>query len=105
MNKLELKKELKALGIVVKDNKIKRSDIQKILGSPETIRHLMQALYSMLGNKRYLHDLEELLKDKLGDLTPEEDHTLVYLMRDLNDFQHGTSRKDLWNYKPKIPTR
>ncbi len=47
----------------------------------------MRALFQTLGNKRYLHDLEKLLNDRLTELTPFEDETLAMLGRDLLDLR------------------
>jgi len=93
MNKEELKKELKVRGIFVTNDKIKKTDINKILASREGIRYLMQTLYQILGNKKYLHDFEKLLKDKLGDLSPEDNETLMYLVRDLKQYSNDQESK------------
>jgi len=97
MNKEELKKELEIRGILINKGKIKKSDIDKrlnsLVASTDGIRYLMQALYQMLGNKRYLHDLETLLKDKLGDLKPEENETLMFLTRDLKQYTNEQESK------------
>jgi len=45
---------------------------------------LMSALYRLLGNKRYLHDFEQMLASKMGDLNGFEKQTIMYLVRDLN---------------------
>jgi hypothetical protein len=65
----------------------------RIQAKGDGVRYLMQSLYQMLGNKRYLHDLEKLFQDKLADITPQENETLMFLMRDLKD-QHGTSQRN-----------
>ena len=84
MNKQELKKELKSLGIVAKNDKIKKSDIQKVLGSGDAIRFLMKTLFVTLGNKHYLYDLEKILEKKLTELSYPESETLMYLARDVS---------------------
>jgi hypothetical protein len=51
------------------------------------IKFLIQAFYQLLGNKRYIHDLEILLNEKLTDLTPHEQQTLMYLFHDLKSIR------------------
>lgn len=43
------------------------------------IQILMHSLYTLLGNKVYLRDLETLLKEKLTNLSPHEKQTLLLL--------------------------
>jgi len=57
----------------------------------ESLRYLMKALYVTVGNKRYLHDLDELLKAKLVDLEPRDNETLLMLARDIADLTSGSS--------------
>jgi hypothetical protein len=47
------------------------------------ISSLIRALAQTVGNKRYLHDLENLL-NKL-ELTPHDEETIWYLIRDLKN--------------------
>lgn len=51
------------------------------------LRLLIRALYQKLGNKRYLHDLENLFTEKLTNLTGGEKQTIMYLVRDLNSMR------------------
>ena len=83
MNKEELKSDLRALGITLKSNKISKSSIEKVLATNASVQTLIRSLYSVLGNKRYLHDLEDLLNEKFAELTSFEDETIMYLARDL----------------------
>lgn len=92
MNKVELKKEIKALGIVVKDNKIKKSDARKIVSLTDGLKFLMQVLYRALGNKRYLHDLEVLLKERLAGISANDQDTLFRLARDIEDACDSSSK-------------
>lgn len=55
----------------------------KIVARQDSIDYLMRSLRHLIGNKIYLRDLENLL-EKLGELTPEEDETLLFLARDLS---------------------
>lgn len=56
-----------------------------IMASPNNaaLRDLVTTLYQLLGNKRYLHDLEVILG--WLELNPHDSQTIMYLMRDLKD--------------------
>jgi hypothetical protein len=58
------------------------SFLKKVEAAGDGVQHLMQVLYRTVGNKRYLHDLEVLLK-KL-ELTGHDEQTLHFLARDLD---------------------
>lgn len=65
----------------------------------ESLRYLMKALYATVGNKRYLHDFDELLKAKLVDLEPRDNETLLMLARDISDLtseSSSSSPKKYW---------
>lgn len=57
------------------------------------IQYLMRVLFSTLGNKRYLHDLEILLKDKLADLSGKDEETLLLLCRDIQELERKSHSK------------
>jgi hypothetical protein len=59
------------------------SFLTKVQGRSDTISSLIRALAQAVGNKRYLHDLEDLL-NKL-ELTPHDEETIWYLIRDLKN--------------------
>lgn len=50
---------------------------------------LMQTLYQVVGNKRYMRDLERLLNDKLTDLDEFDAETLRMLARSLRELNNG----------------
>ena len=54
----------------------------KVKAQQDGIKYFIDALQSALGNKRYLQDLEVLL-GRLGELSPDEDETLLLLSKDL----------------------
>lgn len=59
--------------------------VSKATGSSsDAVPALIRALAQTLGNKRYLHDLEDLLK-RLEPLSSYENETLWYLIRDLKN--------------------
>lgn len=65
------------------------SFLKKISSKTETtasdaLPALIRALYQKVGNKRYMHDLEDLLK-RLEPLSAFENETLWYLIRDLKN--------------------
>jgi len=64
------------------------SYLQKITeatgSASDAVPALIRALAQSLGNKRYLHDLEDLLK-RLEPLSSYENETLWYLIRDLKN--------------------
>ena len=64
------------------------------------MKELMKTLYVLLGNKRYLHDLEKIL-EKL-DLTPAERQTMEHLRNDLRNLQNELSQA---KQKAKQPWR
>jgi len=69
----------------------------KATAKTESIRYLMRALYSTLGNKRYLHDFETLLNEKLADIAPNEDQILLYLARDISGIETAShAAKQPW---------
>jgi hypothetical protein len=68
-------------------------DNKKIEADRGAVRYLMQALHSTLGNKRYLHDLEILLKEKLKDIAPQDEQTILYLAHDIADIPGSARRK------------
>ena len=47
-------------------------------------KYLMSALYQLLGNKRYLHDFEQMLTTRFDNMNGFEKQTVMYLVRDLN---------------------
>ena len=57
----------------------------KIVARQDSVGYLMRSLRHLVGNKVYLQDFENLL-EKLGEFTPEEDETLLYLARDISRF-------------------
>ena len=46
------------------------------------VKDLIRAFATSTGNKVYLRNLEELLEERLSDLTPQETETLYYLIRE-----------------------
>ena len=46
---------------------------------------LIKTLYQVVGNKRYMHDIEKYLKRI--EITPKEKHTLRYLIADLKELK------------------
>lgn len=50
----------------------------------QEVKYLMSALYQLLGNKRYLHDFEQILTTRFDNLDGDEKQTIMYLVRDLN---------------------
>lgn len=56
------------------------------------IQNLIRALYETVGNKRYMHSIEEMLK-KLPDLTPAEREAIRYLASDLRQVKIASDRK------------
>lgn len=52
----------------------------------EMLRTLIQTLYQTLGNKRYLHDIEQMLSEI--ELTPEQQRAVLYLIQDLRHHEH-----------------
>ena len=54
------------------------------------MNELMRALYQLLGNKRYLNDLEKIL-ERL-ELTPHERGTMQYLQNDLKQLENENSQ-------------
>lgn len=54
----------------------------KVEASSEALPALIRALAQTVGNKRYIHDLEDLLK-RLEPLSSFESETVWYLIRDL----------------------
>jgi len=65
----------------------------------EGYRILIRTLYQTVGNKRYLNDLENLLA-RLGDLSPEEDETLLMLAHDLKRVDNRMSNSVHNNFLP-----
>lgn len=65
----------------------------------EGYRIFIRALYQLVGNKRYLNDLENLLT-RLGDLSPEEDETLLMLARDLKRVDNQLADATHHNFLP-----
>jgi len=57
---------------------------RSVVASSDAVPALIRALAQTIGNKRYLHDLEDLLK-KLEPLSSFENETLWYLIRDLKN--------------------
>lgn len=55
---------------------------KETLGESDVIRYLIRVLTQNIGNKRYMHDFENLLK-RLEPLSSFETETLWYLIRDL----------------------
>jgi hypothetical protein len=68
-------------------------DNKKVEADRGAVRYLMQALYSTLGSKRYLHDLEILLKEKLKDIEPQDEQTILYLAHDISDIPGSAKRQ------------
>ena len=68
--------------------------------------NLIQALHSTIGNKRYLHDLEKLLEEKLKDLDSNDEQTLLYLAHDISDIGNDASnaKKKFKDHPNKIVT-
>ena len=60
--------------------------INKIQSYHDEIGHTMKVLYSILGNKRYLKDLEDILSRV--ELRPEERQTFHLLARDLQSLEN-----------------
>jgi hypothetical protein len=59
----------------------------------EMLRLFSQTLYQILGNKRYLHDLEKMLSEV--ELTPEQKRAVLYLVQDLREHDlRATTRKN-----------
>jgi hypothetical protein len=56
--------------------------VQEAKANSEALPALMRALRQTCGNKVYMRDLEVLL-NKLEPLTPHENETLWFLVRDL----------------------
>lgn len=56
-----------------------------------SMKELMQVFYRLLGNKRYLSDLERIL-EKL-DLDINERETLILLAQDLGHIQTDLNKK------------
>jgi len=54
------------------------------------MKELMRIFYQLLGNKRYLYDLENIL-DKL-DLSPKERQTMNFLKNDLQSLQMDVNK-------------
>lgn len=52
------------------------------------VKDLIRAFATSTGNKVYLRNLEELLEERLSDLTPQETETLYYLIRDIEETGH-----------------
>ena len=57
------------------------------------VQNLIRALYETVGNKRYMHDIEELLK-KLPELTPNEQAAIRFLASDLRQLKISADRKN-----------
>jgi len=66
--------------------------------SSDAVRALMSSLYQAVGNKRYLHDLEQFLNGL--EITPEVKQTLMYLSHDLNDLKHTSDRNSRNKHMP-----
>lgn len=58
---------------------------EKVTAKRDGLRYLMQALYTTIGNKVYLRDLEELLEDRLQGISAKDEETLLYLARDISN--------------------
>lgn len=67
------------------------------------IHHLIQALSSAIGNKVYLRDLEQLLTDKLINLSPVEEETLHLLSRSIRELGDDCDRFERKAKQPWMP--
>lgn len=56
------------------------------------IEELKRVLKQVVGNKRYLGDIDTLL-DKLPDLSPNEKQAIQYLMQDLEQLSRDSKKK------------
>jgi hypothetical protein len=56
-----------------------------VLGRSEAVSSLITTLHRLLGNKRYLNDLEKLLGTL--EMSPFDNETLWHLVRDLKQLQ------------------
>lgn len=65
----------------------------------ESLTILIRKLFALVGNKRYLNDIENLL-GRIDNLTPEEDEALLLLARDLRDLKELADRKVHNNFLP-----
>ena len=61
--------------------------------------HLIHAIARLVGNKRYLEDLRELLKRLPSE--PSDEETLRYLVADLNhlSIEHNRLERDSKQFK------
>ena len=57
------------------------------------IQNLIRALYETVGNKRYMHSIEEMLKKLPADLTPPEREAIRSLASDLRQVKIASDRK------------
>lgn len=54
---------------------------------------LIRALYQAAGNKMYMRSVEQILREKLKELTPYERQSLKHLSHDLQDVRHQADKK------------
>lgn len=56
---------------------------------------LIRALYQAVGNKRYMHSIDKLLREKLAEqIAPAEREALRYLAMDLRHLKTEADRKN-----------
>lgn len=56
------------------------------------ITEFIRGLFQVVGNKRYMSDIEQLFKTKLSEISPKDKQSLRYLIQDLKRLQADANK-------------
>lgn len=59
--------------------------VEKVEAANDCVHLLVRSLYAVVGNKRFMHDIERLLEERLKDLDGMGSEAVCMLARALRD--------------------